>query len=197
MLPSSTTANDMTKVQYAIQSNKKDRMSPSRYTANLFRVRPDPRRFDDLAMSIARAAAHMPRLAYMNFEFERPLLYDDHEFRHPLAYEGWAFYFRANKETQMGLEYYREKRFRSSVLGPALNERPCTEWIFQVSYDELEWQEPREAQELWRQKHYVKDFDLVTKGKVVGKNVPTWERRRRGMVVQTAKRTWRPREICS
>jgi hypothetical protein len=36
----------------------------------LFRIRPEPELFNELAISIARAAVCMPKLKYMNFEFD-------------------------------------------------------------------------------------------------------------------------------
>lgn len=157
----------------------------------LFRMRPEPELFNELAISIARAASCMPKLKYMNFEFDSLNRNQSERFRykHFLTYEGWAFYFRANNEARFASKYFGSAS-NGHEPGPDRTniERPRTEWVFQIPYSEVQWQEPEEAQELWRAKFAQIDLDLVTldyNDEIGG----TWERRRAGEVICSSTRS--------
>ena len=158
----------------------------------LFRIRPEPELFNELAISIARAAACMPKLKYMNFEFDslHRIGSDRFRYKHFLTYEGWAFYFRANNESRFASKYFGTSDGNFHEPGPDRTniERPRTEWVFQIPYSEVQWQEPEEAQELWRAKFAQIDLDLVTldyNDEIGG----TWERRRAGEVICSSTRS--------
>jgi hypothetical protein len=162
---------------------------------HIYLVRPEPALFDELALNIARAVSHMPKLTYMNAEFMR-----DWKEYYPNArpetpdglkeYMGWAFYFRASNDdrhTHASFEALNRPINRHAEPGPYYTEieRPRTEWVFQCPYLQVQWDEPEEAKALWKRKFPEMDMDLVTQGydeEGIGK---FWERRRNGELVDS------------
>jgi hypothetical protein len=84
-----------------------------------FLTRPEPAFFDELAMSISCAANYMPKLEYMDLEFnathqgraygEKTFLSGSgssyggpSDFHH---YQGWSFYYRASNSARFASEY--------------------------------------------------------------------------------------------
>lgn len=159
-----------------------------------FLTRPEPAFFDELAMSIARAVTHMPKLEYLDLEFNaehqgrthgEPTFFGHHS-RGPNPpttfhqYEGWSFYYRASNDARFASEYQKSYWFRHE---PGLDrtdiERPRTEWVFQCSHGDLQWEEPEAAKELWRRKCSQNDFDVIT----LNGDGTAWERRRDGDLI--------------
>ncbi|KZM27967.1 hypothetical protein ST47_g881 [Ascochyta rabiei] len=160
-----------------------------------FLTRPEPAFFDELAVSMARAVSSMPKLEYLDLEFnashqgalkpdvtnynQAPTRYGG--FRpHLHQYEGWTFYFCASNEAKFASKYSRPYWFEHK---PGLDrtdiERPRTEWVFQCPHGHLEWEEPEVAKVLWREKCPHIDFDVVALDGVG----TSWERRRNGNLV--------------
>ncbi|KAJ4343363.1 hypothetical protein N0V95_006697 [Ascochyta clinopodiicola] len=152
---------------------------PHRY----FLTRPEPKLFDQLALSIARAVARMPKLEYFDLEFNathqrksyRGIFDDKFE-----EYEGWAFYFRASNEARFASTYAKPYWFKHkpgidlTEIGPMR-----TEWVFQCPYRQVQWEEPEEARLIWQERSSQIDFDMVT----FDRDNILWERRRNGELI--------------
>lgn len=165
------------------------------WPARRFLTRPEPAFFDQLAISIARAAAHMPKLEYLDLEFNashqgllKPNITSFHQggghqggFRPTFhQYEGWTFYYRASNDARFASHYPKLYWFEHE---PGLDrtdiERPRTEWVFQCPHDDLQWEEPEAAKAVWREKCAQIQFDVVT----LDGDGTSWERRRNGNLV--------------
>lgn len=159
--------------------------------ARLFRQRPEPEVFDELAINIARAVACMPKLTYINMEFSA--FHRDSNtngaFEHFKGYEGWAFYFRSTNNARFASKYFYEEWCEPGPDFTAI-ECPRTEWIFQCPYRQVQWEEPDAAKALWREKFPNIHFDLVTKDYNDDSGCETWERRREGMLICSSQRTF-------
>lgn len=135
------------------------------WPTRLFRQCPDPAIFNDLAISIARAVNHMPRLTYLNLEFDSP--HKIHILRELSpgfeSYHGWAFYFRCSNESKFASTYLGLYR---SYVDPGIDETeidcPRSEWVFQCPYNQLQWEEPQESKHLWKKRFPGTAFDVVT-----------------------------------
>jgi hypothetical protein len=159
-----------------------------------FLTRPEPAFFDELAMSIARAATHMPRLEYMDLEFNAKHQGRTHGEATFLGhfgrtggvpttfhqYQGWSLYYRAFNSARFASEYPKMYWFQHEPGLDRTNiERPRTEWVFQCPHGDLQWEEPEAAKELWRRKCLQVDFDVMT----LNSDGTAWERRRDGKSV--------------
>jgi hypothetical protein len=156
-----------------------------------FLTRPEPAFFDELAMSIACAAYYMPKLEYMDLEFNATHQGRAHGEETFLSgygstyggpsdfhyYQGWSFYYRASNSARFASKYPKMCWFQHEPGLDRTNiERPRTEWIFQCPYRDLQWNEPEGAKELWRRRCSQIDFDVIT----LNDDGTAWERRRDG-----------------
>lgn len=153
-----------------------------------FRIRPEPSLFDALAVSIASAISQMPKLAYLNIEFNAHHRGPKTEWsEHFKNYEGWACYFRAGNNAR-----FASPCFRSEWPDPGPDwtniERPRLEWVFQCPFAEVQWKQPDEADALWRERFPDIDFDLIPLVYQGYKWYDTWERRRDGKVIDRSRR---------
>lgn len=159
-------------------------MVPGSWPVLYFRVRPEPALFDALAISIARAVSHMPKLAYLNLEFNAHHRGPNNggTYQHFKDYQGWACYFRKKNSIRFASTCFANEWPHP---GPDYTdiERPRLEWVFQCPFREVQWRQPEEADELWRKSFPDVDFDLVTLDYKAGKWFDTSERRREGRVI--------------
>lgn len=157
---------------------------PGSWPVLYFRVRPEPVLFDALAISIARAVSHMPKLAYLNLEFNAHHRGPNNGgiYQHFKNYQGWACYFREKNSIRFASTCFANEWPHP---GPDYTdiERPRLEWVFQCPFREVQWRQPQEADELWRKTFPDVDFDLITLDYKSGKWFDTWERRREGRVI--------------
>ncbi|KAJ4991186.1 hypothetical protein SVAN01_03314 [Stagonosporopsis vannaccii] len=158
--------------------------APGTWLVRYFRIRPDPSLFDALATSIAQAISHMPKLAYLNLEFNAQHRgpNDGGLYEHFRTYQGWACYFRAGNSAR-----FLSTCFRNEWPDPGPDwtdiERPRLEWVFMCPFREVQWRQSEEADALWRKMFPDVDLDLVTLDYMENKPFETWERRRDGKVI--------------
>jgi hypothetical protein len=162
------------------------------WPVHCFLARPEPVLFDELSTNIARAVSHMPKLEYLNVEFtarNRGHYYRSRS-EDERAYKGWAFYFRASNQAKFASKYFKGgPRFGYPGIDWTDIERPRTEWVFQCPYLQIQWEEPDEAKDMWRQRFPTIDFELLTQDHDGGNIGEFWERRRAGKLIDS---DWRP-----
>jgi hypothetical protein len=128
-----------------------------------FRQRPEPELFNELAISIARAAAYMSKLTYIHMEFDA--FHRDNSnngiFEYFKGYEGCAFYFRFTCNVEFALKSSNEE-FLRPVPDFTTIKRPQTEWVFHYPYLEAQWEELNEAKALRRERFPDINLDPVT-----------------------------------
>lgn len=128
--------------------------------------RPDPRQFDALAISIARAVSCMPKLRSFTLQFISERCPDL-----PYYHRGWGFFLRSPPDVGApdlcaAHEYYwpylgidwRKDRTRKAR----------TEWVFQCPFKQVQWEEPEEAKKLWSLRFPGIKRDIVTLEKKKG-----------------------------
>jgi hypothetical protein len=160
------------------------------WPCRLFRIRPEPKLFNELALNIAHAANCMPKLAYFNLEFTALHRAEDQNgtFENFETYEGWAFYFRSGNEAKFASAFFQDQWHQPGIDGTEIS-RPRTEWVFQCPYTQVQWEEPAEAKSLWRKKCPDIDFDMVTLNyDDDDTGDETWERRRDGGLICSSSR---------
>ncbi|KAF2446369.1 hypothetical protein P171DRAFT_430528 [Karstenula rhodostoma CBS 690.94] len=117
------------------------------YPTAITRVRPKPVYFDELSISVAQAATHMPRLQSITIEFVSHFT-DRGDWT---GYHGWGFAFRAGAEAR-----YPETHTHAWCGYPGLDmyilESPRREWTFRCELDQVGWEEPDEAKRLWEER---------------------------------------------
>lgn len=165
------------------------------WSSRRFLTRPEPACFDELTVSMARAVARMPKLEYLDLEFNAshqrsleptltlvPQVPRRHGGLHHRyhQYEGWSFYFRVSNEARFASKYPKLHWFEHE---PGLDrtdiEQPRTEWVFQCPHGHLQWEEPEAAKALWRESFPLIDFDVVA----LNGDETSWERGRDGELV--------------
>lgn len=186
---------------YPDYDNDEDNDDSERYRAagawpaRRFLTRPEPAFFDELAISMARAVTCMPKLEYLDLEFnashqgdlEPDVIHFHRGSGHKGGlqctfhqYEGWTFYFRASNKARFASKYPKLYWFEHE---PGLDrtdiEHPRTEWVFQCPHGHLRWGEPEAAKVLWRKKCPKIEFDVVA----LDSDSKSWERRRNGNLV--------------
>lgn len=119
------------------------------YPQHAFRIRPDHKFFDKLAISIARATSNMPKLKQLMYDMETSGAECEHH-----RFKGYAFSYDCGDDQNP----------------------PRTDWIFPCDHGQLlGWTQPAEASELWRKKcgaGLVQNI-LVRNGK--GESCYEWE----------------------
>jgi hypothetical protein len=161
------------------------------WPVRLYRVRPEPESFTALANSIARAALCMPKLAYMNMELDgsHRINAGGGWYKNFKSYRGWSFYFRSGNKARFVSDMERDTHMGNAGIDWTDVDRPRTEWVFQVPYGQIQWEEPEEAKELWRSKFASIDMDLVTLAHDEH-GFGIWERRREGKLIQSSAETY-------
>lgn len=164
------------------------------WPSRLFLTRPEPAFFDELAMSIASAVNCMPKLEYLDLEFNaahqgrthgEATFLGRHQrhagFRNTYhQYEGWSFYYRASNDARFASDYPKLLWYEHEPGLDRTNiERPRTEWVLQCPHRDIQWNEPEAAKELWRKKCPQIDFDVIT----LNGDGTAWERRREGDLI--------------
>jgi hypothetical protein len=150
-----------------------------------FRIRPNPAYFDTLAVSIARAAACMPKLAALSFEI-LSIYCEDHQWG---DYYGWGIHFRSRTITKnaryniRNIRYSLGEQFEDTPIDSINLERPRTEWVLECPHLQVQWEEPEEAKALWERFADV-DFDVLTMEYDENTEHRVWERRRIGTFIE-------------
>ena len=133
-------------------SERQDRET-GQHPVRLFRIRPDHGFFNDLAISVARAASRMPKLESLTLVLSAPNS-DTVD-----GYRGYALYFR------IGNGWHRAWCEPEEDAGIDQRElsKPRLEWVFQCPEKQLlGWAQPEEASRLWREKTPDIELDVLT-----------------------------------
>ena len=142
-----------------------------------FRFRPETEYFDTLAVSIARAAFHMPKLMSISLYMTsaKSPFHDRSNHRHS------GLFFRAGNGA---IKAYGRLQRPHFYAVPSIDchdlETPRSEWVFQCPFSQLHWEEPEEAKTLWRARFPDMIFDIVTHAWNVSAQTLTVERQRDG-----------------
>lgn len=177
--------------EYSDDDHTKRLIATGLWPPRRFLTRPEPAFFDELAKSIAHAVQQMPKLEYLDLEFNathQGRHHSDNDFLQASGspggfrnnfhqYEGWSFYYRASNNARFASEYPKPFWFEHE---PGLDRteigRPRTEWVFQCPYGDLQWAEPDATKDLWRKRCAQTDFDVIA----LNSYGTSWERRRNG-----------------
>jgi hypothetical protein len=149
-----------------------------------FRIRPKPAYFNTLALSIARAAVCMPKLAALSLEIL------SHYYCEPYnegRYHGWGFHFRSGNAAKTGRRSLPE-RYEDTKIDDIDLEHPRTEWVFECPHLQVQWEEPEEAKTLWQEKFADVDFDVITMEYDEDTEHRHWERRRDNILLEAIAR---------
>jgi len=180
--------------EYFDDDNTRRLIATGLWPSRRFLTRPEPSFFDELARCIAHAVEQMPKLEYLDLEFNAK-----HQGRHYLdkdflgdrgsapgfrenfhQYEGWSFHYRASNKAKFASKYPKTHMFEHEPgLDRTKIERPRTEWVFQCPFRDLQWEEPDAAKDSWRKRCAQTDFDIIA----LSSHGTSWERRRNGELI--------------
>lgn len=126
------------------------------YPISISRLRPVIAYFDKLAIGLAHAATHMPRLESITIEFVSHFT-DRGKWT---GYHGWGFTFRAGFAAR-----YPETHTHAWCGHPGVDmhllESPRREWTFRCDLVDLQWDEPDEAKLLWEERFPGIESDII------------------------------------
>jgi hypothetical protein len=149
-----------------------------------FRIRPNPAYFDTLAISIARAAACMPRLAALSLEV-LSIFFETYRVGY---YHGCGFHFRSGNDAKTG-RYNLPDLYEETYMDNINLDHPRIEWVFECPYLQVQWEEPEEAKALWQERFTGVEFHVMTMEYDKNTEDRVWERRRNN-VLSEAIPTW-------